>query len=203
MSRTALWASGNSHMKLAIPCIRDILNNITKSVKIEADVSSTIIIHLRCSDVPFERYKSYHLYKYRAYIKAIKLALTKHKFTNIEILYSTDHRCNPKNKFICDNVADSLKNYIIRETKMPCTILNDGTMASDVKRMLEAGCLVGFVGSFIYYVGISKSKGIFINSREQVGIPNTYYLNVLEDCISHNDVKNYYDLPTLQVLLNS
>lgn len=179
----------------ALPIIQYRIQEVAdRSTLMLPNAFTTIVIHLRCSDVPFLRNPEYHIYRFNAFVRAIQLAGC--GFDRVEILNSTSHKCDSAKKNVCMSMGDALKLYIESKTNLKCKLIRQGSLCDDVKRMTQAGCLIGFTGSLIYYTGLAKKQGIFISSQQSV-VNHMYHLDVSKDVIMHDTVPDYYDTCSL------
>lgn len=184
----------------AVPYVQTIIKRLADKSSLQVDqdaMQRTIVIHLRCSDVPFVRNPEYVLYKCTAYTKAVRLALQNQPFDRIMLIYATSHQSNhPQNKVVCDKVAstiqEEIKKALENETNMKCEIAGTGNMYDDIKLMYTAGCLVGFAGSFVFYIGIGKPN-LFVSKCQSLR-KGMLHLSVTEDRIDHSEVQNYHNV---------
>lgn len=187
-------------VEYAVPYIQSIVQRLADKSLISPDpevMARTIVIHLRCSDVPFVRNPDYVLYKCAAYVKAVQLAMQHRKFDRIVLIYATSHKVsNSQNKVVCDKVASSIqeeiKTALEHETSIHCEIAPSGTMYDDIKLMYSAGCLIGFTGSFVFYIGIGKPY-LFV-SKYQPLRQGMLHVSVTDERIDHSEVQNYHDV---------
>lgn len=188
------WNSNNSSVKLAIPYIKyKVRSYLRSTIDYDNKFKNSIVIHLRCSDVPFIRAQDYHLYTHKSYTNAINFALSRNPdLSQVIILNSTSHCFDINRSRVCIGIAESLRDYIKDNLKIPISILGkeSSDLDRDIRMMLSAGCLIGFVGSFVYYIGVAKTRGIFVSTQKSIA-DHMFSVNTCK--IPHSKVRNYYD----------
>jgi len=229
---STLWASNRDYKILANDYLQTIVNNYIDEGKsldkiVEIDLSKTIVIHFRCSDIPFNRFINYNIYKYEWYKKALDYAINKSniKFEKIIIISCNNYKnyisklFNPSNNKTHLN-TDMCKLYIneyvnnMKEFNLPIeTQCNN--IYQDFYILRNAACLITTTGSYGHYAGLS-SKNLWITSSLNFKNNNNIFLNFGCDSaftrkntviippiiIKHKDVKDYYNIDEMKDHIN-
>ena len=180
--------------KYLIPIIYDTMSNISDLTIPSFDC----VIHFRCSDIPFNRHKFYHLLKYEWYKKAINMCLKKQKINEIIILNCNTNYTRDSNN-LCLKWGKDLGNYLYKYFKISYKILcND--VNEDFIIMKNSKCLISSGSSLSFFAGLS-SKNLFIYPStgtdykiEKCHIMRNNSICIPKLFIKHNEVSDYKKL---------
>jgi hypothetical protein len=201
----AFWQFDFNCKKHMYQFIDFVINNyINRDNIIHDDISNTMCIHIRCSDIPFNRATSYNLVSLYFYKKAIQYAISVKKMNKIVFLLCSTHRGSKNDKKYI-TVEKSVKNqdmcnhymnfYMtgLKEYNIPIEI-KCNTIGTDFYYLKNAGCSIVTSGSFGLY-GAYASNNLLILSDNVKN--NNYRNNIIvihDNIIHHANVKNYYDI---------
>jgi hypothetical protein len=193
---SGIWCSDFKNKELIIPYTRNV---IERQISNKREIKNNIVIHIRLGDIPFNRAKHYNLYSINAYIKAIDIIRKKSEIDIIEIIYANNHKVSNKEKEICEYIVSLIKTKLESYSGIICNIIGNGDMNTDIHSMYTAKCLIAFIGSFSYYIGIS-STNFFISPYKSLR-HNMIKINIDKEKIEHKNVKDYYDKDEVKRLL--
>jgi hypothetical protein len=205
-----LWASSLTCKKYIRPYTRTCIDNFlrkhsTEHIKYKWNISKCIYIHIRCSDIPFNRFRTYNLYDCNWYKDAINLALKLHPEAERIVLVScNDHTGAPEtqyhvnksiidnNKYYCGKFLEQYAQFIKSHGTIPVEIACN-SLESDIHLLLNCGCLIATIGSFAYYLGLSSDNTFITSENLAGGYVRDGMFVVKGGVILHDQVKNYYD----------
>lgn len=118
-----------------------------------------IVLHFRCSDIPFNRHNSYHFLKYEWYINALQQAsnyLDKdiNKF-NLILLNCNIHKKHQLS-YLVSIYREDLCNYLQNKFPGLCITKTCNSIDEDFKRMLTAPVLMSNGSSMSYFAGLGS-----------------------------------------------
>ena len=120
-----------------------------------------IVIHLRMSDSPFNRHRSYHFMKLGFFDQALDI-INKYNNQNtnkfdVLVLCNFDHRRKLKNKNICQKYLDLYVKYLASHRFInKVTTRTDGTVEQDFREMLSCRYLVSTGSSMSMMAALGK-----------------------------------------------
>ena len=156
-----------------------------------------IVIHLRMSDVPFNRYPAYALPKYIFWKDALKECMATEPLQIRLITNSSHHQTKSMTLDAIDVYVKDLQNYLQMLTPMPVLLHTDGEADDDFMRMRVARFLICGTSSFSTMAALTgeNEKCILLESFDGA---KTWPTNMLafqrhKYALSHSIVKDYFD----------
>lgn len=214
----SLWQTPLACKERLLPCVRACVDGFLRAhaappaglpLPARPDTRALCCVHVRCSDVPFERTAPYYLYGCEWYARAVRLALgAAPTVREIVLLSCAEHR-NParalaprpgdaemeRNRAACAGYLMGYRDFLRAEFGLPTSVAC-GSLAEDVETMRDAACLVAGTGSLAYYVGLA-SDNVFVVSESMArgsGFMRTnMYMVPGGGHIEHRDVRDYHD----------
>jgi len=159
--------------------------------------TTTTVVHLRLAEVPFVRQPSYPLYRFSLYSKVIQQIHSQLKNANHHIVIistSKSKRDTERRAYMSHTIARALQQHLTKllpDTSV--TIRMDESLADDMSIMDTCDNLIGLVGSFVFYLGLVKSRGVFYTSQHAVGDKMIRVEEADPYRIQHKEVPDYYD----------
>jgi len=184
------------------PIINSILDNAFIKSNAKKEVND-IIIHFRCSDVPFIKSHEYFIQRYKFFKEALDRLKTVISNKNIILLSCTTHYSNQNNVDACNKYAYHIMKYI--ENLNYNINIECNTNLEDFATLFYAPAVISTGGSFSFMSGFF-GNGIFL-STEHCDSKNT---NCCKNCdkymisgynIDHNDVDDYLNVDEVLKLL--
>lgn len=214
-SRPVLWTMNvdcKRHIRPLIKHINDVYIENTSDV-IHENLSRTICIHVRCSDVPFNRQPNYLIANCKWYRRALNLAMEKMEHNNIDairIVSCHKHRGTKgsimiddvDNEDMCSFILDEYKRFI--ESIVPQHInvsVSCGSVEQDLYNLTRCGCLIASTGSFAYYAGYASDNVFIVSESLGKGHKRQGMFELPNDLVYHSDVANYFDKSELKLHL--
>ena len=177
-----------------------------KYKKLIQNVSNTIIIHFRCSDIPFNKHKSYHL----PTINNLQFMINQIKNSNelFELTTCYDHAATDQSKSACKKYVEfytkNIQSLLGKKLKI---ITCEDTMITFIK-MVYCKKLVSLnSSSFSFMAGISKDPKDYISNNLGKEIKNFIpqhegdWIYDKECPLLHNLVDSYYDVENVIKML--
>jgi hypothetical protein len=219
-----LWNAATSAKQLARAYARRCLELRVAAVRgDDPELATTIVVHFRCSDVPFIRLPLYYMYSCEWYARALQAAFARESetlgpgraFRRILLVTCPSHIdpagplsfLMPKEDVVrerCAHFRDQYTEFFRRTAQkagrnLPVTTAC-GTQAEDLYRMNRAGCLIACTGSFAYYAGYLSDNlflvpDLFANGHVRPGM--VMVPSGANGRISHLSVRDYLDGPEM------
>ena len=202
-----LFEEGFWSYKIFIKHINFILKDNIKLQK-NKDIDIDCLIHIRCSDVPFERNNYYHLILFKWYVDAINICKSKINIEQITILFCNTHptrEINNIKKEKCNEWTNLLINYIETNLKIKCK-LECSSLDNDIQKLINCKSLITTSSSLSFTLGLLSDNILVYPSDEYETISmdcvkvrdNSYCLK--KQFIKHRDVDDYYNFNNKRLL---
>lgn len=153
--------------------INPILNNCLEKYNLKQD-HNNLILHFRCSDVPFAKLNKYHLNKYKVFNEILLKIKNKNvKFNKIIILSCNNHMSSNKNTKICNLYTEDLKKYLINlgyNIEIQCN-----SLLQDFALMFYAPITISCGGSFSFMAGFFGNSLFYACGHAEEGEMSLYY----------------------------
>jgi hypothetical protein len=194
--------------ELMKPFIHKIMDNafMESGLKSQAikNTQTTICIHFRCSDIPFERLNQYHLQKY-SYFKKCLEDVSHLGYKKIKLVSCSFHRSLEENQTACEKYIDSLVQYLSRLGYSVETQCNSNI--EDFATLFYAPVTISTGGSYSFMSGFF-GNGIFVAEGHYIddeNFPDSKCTNCEwlkhGHCLRHFEVDDYYDTDDVVSLL--
>lgn len=167
-----------------------------------------VVIHLRCSDSPFNKHVDYHLLKYSWYIKALNIISRKlGKYTKdlrIGILFNPYHQTNcseqTKNRRI--KSAKEYYYYFRQELEKYVNVidLDSGTVEEDFALMYRSRSLIAAKSSMSFMAGVGSNNITIYPNNSKINIREGFIM-LEPEILKHDKVKTYHDVKRVHELL--
>tara|TARA_X000000950_G_scaffold214102_1_gene257563 strand:+ start:15099 stop:15905 length:807 start_codon:yes stop_codon:yes gene_type:complete len=147
-----------------------------------ASVRNAAIVHLRCSDVPFNGHPEYPLLP-RAYYEYVAGHIRASNVCRVIILNCTGHKTHPRAEIECPQIARKIAGWLrvaLKDTERPIDIPDEpvcAPMRSSINQMLGCGLLISTGGSFSFVPGILKGTAFVTPSlcgKKEPNDPDTH-----------------------------
>jgi len=202
-----LFQEGFWSYKIFIKHINFILKDNIKLQK-NKDIDIDCLIHIRCSDVPFERNDYYHLILFKWYIDAINICKSKINIEQITILICNTHpnrEIDDIKKEKCNEWTNLLINYIETNLKIKCK-LECSNLDNDIQKLINCKSLITTSSSLSFTLGLLSDNILVYLSDEYETISmdcvkvrdNSYCLK--KQFIKHRDIEDYYNFNNKRLL---
>ena len=155
-----VWEQGEPAVGDLFVKIRPIVKKLTDGAFAPSERTNGIVVHFRCSDVPFNRHPSYEMPMYRYYRKHIdQFRRCKHFSHEILLITNDSHKKDPSTAKSIGHYQESLLQFL-RETyrDMAVSIRRDGTEESDLRSMQQSRFLIAQASSFAFCAALGGNQ---------------------------------------------
>jgi hypothetical protein len=187
------------------PLVHKILDETFIKCNLKKNINE-IVIHYRCSDVPFIRHFQYHFIRYSFYTKALE-SVKDLNINDIKLISCTSHHSGGEYSEKCSIYADSLSNYISTfryNIKKECN-----TMLDDFATMFYAPVVICGPSSFSF-MSAFFGDGKYIsdthydaNVNKNCNTCKNTWLNNKEYIIKHHEIADYFNIDNVIKILKS
>lgn len=174
--------------KIMKPQVHDILTRVLHYPKTHENV----IIHFRCSDVPFQRHHKYMLQRFAYFDDILKRINVNHR--NIIIVSCNDYRANHQQQTMCKSIIERLRTHLTKSgyyVQTRCSSILD-----DFAFMFSATAVISTGGSFSFMSGFFGATRFFSEGHYRDGNENCTICSdwlVSGYSIPHSNISNYFD----------
>jgi hypothetical protein len=195
------WRMNYGFLVAMRPVIRDVLRPLLQQGSPKYDV----VLHFRCSDVPFQRGSMYRLLCYRWYTRA--LAMVRTKVRSIAIVSCHMHQSRRQNRDSCQKYVDRLAEHV-RTLKSEAKVHTVcASVDEDFSTMAQAPVLISSGSSMSYMAGlVSEGTTIFPSTSQKHPYRNVpegwVVLDSEKDVLRDNEVVDYHDVERVHAQLS-
>lgn len=203
-----VWEQGEPAIGDLFVKIRPIAKKLSDGLFAPSEKTNGIVVHFRCSDVPFNRHPSYEMPMYRFYRKYIDQFRKSRNFSNEILLITNDsHKKDPSTAKSIGHYQESLLKFL-RETyrDMAVAIRRDGTEESDFRSMQQSRFLIAQASSFAFCaaLGGNQETAVVMMPRHMKNQPPPLPAHIVyaeSDGLDHAFVADYNDCDQVVLML--
>lgn len=194
-------------------CVKHAFNEMNKQAlipNVKYFDENTVVIHLRCGDIPFIRDKLYNLSRYHFFIDAIEHC---RKQVNVDITKLVIvHGARPRNKteniVACEGYVKNMTQYIMEICginefeRVSCSESEDFFTLCNASNLI-----IGGHSSFAMLAGVANEFGnVYANTSCYADFNHSSQIHprwhwIESNILEHSRVENYYDVDKVSCLL--